>query len=217
MTRQETLKVLSLVRFSYPNAYRGMTDNDIKMAVKLWEGIFKDYTYKDVYTGVTDFIASDTKGFPPVVGQVKALIDKRANPEISGTDAWGLVLKAMRNAIHNSEEEFKALPKGIQKAVGSPVQLKLWAINTDMKQMEFVKRGFIKDFEEVKESGYNGYNDNQIAYDEKTVSLLDIANAELRKKEAESKNLDKSEMLENIQKLKEKLSGNREWSAIKKR
>lgn len=42
-------------------------------------------------------------------------------------EAWSLVEKAIRNSIYNSQEEFSKLPPLVQKAVGSPNVLRLWA------------------------------------------------------------------------------------------
>ena len=46
--------------------------------------------------------------------------------------AWQMVLKAMRNSIYHSEEEFAKLPPLVQKAVVSPAQLREWAMAEDI-------------------------------------------------------------------------------------
>ena len=51
--------------------------------------------------------------------------------------AWGLVRKAINNSGYHSEEEFAKLPPLVQKAVGTPGQLKQWGMS-DIESIETV-------------------------------------------------------------------------------
>lgn len=71
MTQGETLKIMAVLQATYPNFYRGMTRQDAEGVVALWADIFAEDSYNTVAAAVRAFIASDSKGFPPVVGQIK--------------------------------------------------------------------------------------------------------------------------------------------------
>ena len=80
-----------------------------------------------VAAAVKALIASDEKGFPPVIGQVKARIRQITQPqEMTEGEAWALVAKAIRNSAYDSRKEFDALPEQIQRIVGAPSQLRDW-------------------------------------------------------------------------------------------
>ena len=49
-------------------------------------------------------------------------------PEMTEGEAWGLVSRALRNSAYDSQREFDALPPRLQRLVGSPNQLREWAM-----------------------------------------------------------------------------------------
>ena len=96
--------------------------------MNLWAAMFADEDYELVCAAVKSLIVADTKGFPPVIGQVKEYIRKLTAPqEMTESEAWALVSKAIRNGIWGAKKEFEALPPQIQRIVGSPQQLTDWA------------------------------------------------------------------------------------------
>ena len=84
------------------------------------------------------YILSDTSGFAPNIGQLVAKIRLLTKPqELSEMEAWSLVSKAIRNSGYNSVEEFAKLPPLVQKAVGTPDNLRNWAVS-DYRTIESV-------------------------------------------------------------------------------
>lgn len=71
MKRDETLKIMSVLKATYPSFYKDMTRRDAEGVVALWTDMFAEDSYSTVAAAVRAFIASDSKGFPPVVGQIK--------------------------------------------------------------------------------------------------------------------------------------------------
>lgn len=129
MTREDTIGILSILRGAYPNFYRGITKAEANDTINLWASLFVDDQVQVVTAAVKSFIVSDTKGFPPVPGQVKEYIRKLTMPEEMGeAEAWALIAKAIRNSGYESEKEFKALPEDLQRIVGSPSQLRDWSM-----------------------------------------------------------------------------------------
>ena len=128
MDRTETMKILSVLRGAYPAFYRDTSRQEAEAIVNLWTEMFADEDYRLVGAAVKSLIVADSKGFPPVIGQVKEYIRKLTAPkEMTESEAWALVSKAIRNGIWGAKEEFAALPPQIQRIVGSPEQLTDWA------------------------------------------------------------------------------------------
>lgn len=128
MDRAETIKILSVLRGAYPQFYRDTSRQEAERVVGLWENMFREDEYMLVAAAVKALIAGDTKGFPPVIGQVKEYIRRLTTPEeMSEQEAWALVSKAIRNGLWGAQEEFAKLPEGIRRIVGSPNQLRDWA------------------------------------------------------------------------------------------
>ena len=124
MTVQETATVFKVLQGAYPS-WKPRKDT-----LAAWAALFADEPFEMVMAGVKAFIACDTKGFAPSIGQIKEIIHK-SQIGISEAEAWALARKAISNGIYGYEEEFKALPDVVQKAVGSPVQIHHWAMLTE--------------------------------------------------------------------------------------
>lgn len=119
---------------SYPN-YK---PNNISETVDVWNMMLSDYDYNLVAMALKVYILSDTSGFAPNIGQLVAKIQLLTKPqELSEMEAWSLVSKAIRNSCYNSVEEFANLPPLVQKAVGTPDNLRNWAVS-DYRTIESV-------------------------------------------------------------------------------
>jgi hypothetical protein len=129
MTREETLAIMGVLKSAYPDFYKGMGRSEAEGIVDLWSSMFDQEPAQLVAVAVKAHIANDKKGYPPHIGAIKEAIVKLQEPEaMTEQEAWGLVLKALRNGIYGAQKEFDALPPMIQRLVGSPSQLKEWAM-----------------------------------------------------------------------------------------
>lgn len=129
MNNADTLKILSVLRGAYPAFYRDMTRQDADGVVALWTEMFADEPYQLVAAAVKALIATDDKGYPPHIGAVKARIRQLLEPRaMTEAEAWGLVHRATRRGLYNSQEEFEKLPPEIQSIVGSANQIREWAM-----------------------------------------------------------------------------------------
>lgn len=128
MTLEETSAVMDVLTVAYPQFYKTQTDMEKLMAATLWAEMFADDDVRAVLAAVKALIASDTKGFPPVIGAVKDKLRLLTQPkEMTEQEAWALVSKAVRNGNYGAQAEFDKLPPVIQRIVGSPSQLREWA------------------------------------------------------------------------------------------
>lgn len=124
MNDEETKKILASLTVAYPS----LADDKAMPRVRLWSSMFADEPYELVNAAVKTYIASDTKGFPPAIGKIKQLcLSLLESKNISEAEAVSLILKATRNGIYGSEEEFAKLPSVCQRIVVSPDRLKDWA------------------------------------------------------------------------------------------
>lgn len=135
MTISQTAQMMAILRAAYPRFYIGMTDEDAEAALNLWHGFFADDDASLVSDAVKAFIANDTKGFPPSIGQIREKLDT-INQAVNGFEltpqnAWGLVKKALKDSGYHSAERFAELPEVVREVVGSPSQLHDWAISDD--------------------------------------------------------------------------------------
>lgn len=129
MTRQETGIVMDILQTAYPRFYAGAGAPDRLRTLDLWAEMFADDDVALVAAAVKALIASDEKGFPPHIGAVKNAMHSLADrdgPDEAG--AWDLVRRAVSDGIYGAEEGFRRLPEEIRRIVGSPSQLREWAV-----------------------------------------------------------------------------------------
>ncbi len=127
MTLDDTRDVFRLISSAYPQYYAGIDDERFKTAGAMWASAFAEDDPRIVAAAVRLFIETDEKGFPPVVGQIKAKIRLICSfGELSETDAWNMVLKAVRRVGDSPNPEFEKLPASVRKVVGDAQQLRIW-------------------------------------------------------------------------------------------
>lgn len=147
MDRRETVQVLSVLRAAYPNFYKGMGRQELEGIVDLWAGMFAEDDPKLVAGAVKAFIATDSRGFPPVIGVIKDKLRQLTTPEMmTEQEAWGLVLKAIRDSGYRAREEFEALPPLLRSLVGSPRQLRDWGMMDEDTVQSVVASNFMRSY-----------------------------------------------------------------------
>ena len=64
-------------------------------------------------------------------------------------EAWSLVSKAIRNSSYNSVEEFVKLPLLVQRAVGTPDNLRNWAVSDCQTIESVIQSNFLRTYRTV--------------------------------------------------------------------
>lgn len=147
MTKFETGKIMAVLRGAYPNFYKDMAQDDALQTINLWAEMFADEPYELVAAAVKVLIAADEKGFPPHIGAVKKKIRLLSSPRaITESEAWALVAKAIKRSAYNAAEEFEKLPDDVKRMVGSPSQLKDWAMMDPEVLQSVVASNFQRSF-----------------------------------------------------------------------
>ena len=129
MTVDETLKIFAVLKANYSNFFKSMSRIDAEAMVNLWAEMFADEPYEAVGMAIKSYIASDVNGYPPNVGIIKEQMRKLTQTEsLTEQEAINLITKACKNGNYGAEEEFNKLPPILQRLVGSPNQIKQWAM-----------------------------------------------------------------------------------------
>ena len=150
MTRNEAAEVISAIKTTYPKFYEKTSPRDIEGMLNIWASIFADYSLRTVMAGLQAYIVNDEKGFPPVPGQVIAMIRTASKKsEMSALEAWAMVRKAVQNSNYHAEEEYDRLPEAAKTAVGGAANLREMAM-MDIDTFESVEQShFIRTYNAV--------------------------------------------------------------------
>lgn len=128
MTRDDVIKIMSVLRGAYPHFYRDISKQEAYDTINLWTDMFSNDDASIVAAAVKSLIDGDDKGFPPTIGQVKAKMRLLVgSDELTEAEAWNLVSKAVKNGLYGAVEEFEKLHPAVKRIVGSPSQLRDWA------------------------------------------------------------------------------------------
>lgn len=74
MTRDETIKILAILKAAYPNSYKNMTKEEARGTVMVWATQFQGIPGDIVMIAVNKLIS--TKTFPPAISEVKEKIQR---------------------------------------------------------------------------------------------------------------------------------------------
>lgn len=134
MTREETMKLLAVLRTAYQYFYSKYPDGDINAVVNLWHTMFADDDSRIVTAAVMALIETHT-GFPPDIAAVKNKINdliSTVSGEASDEELWHQLKRAISNGLYGSVDEFEKLPPLLKRYVGSPSTLRdLAEVETD--------------------------------------------------------------------------------------
>lgn len=130
MTLQETATIMDILTAAYPHFYGGKNAPNVKSTLSLWASVFADDDVRLVAAAVKAIIVADTREFPPTIAHVKEKMRQLVaeKDELTEAEAWTLISHATRNGLYGSKEEYAKLPPTLQRLVGSPEQLRTWAM-----------------------------------------------------------------------------------------
>lgn len=124
MTRDETKVLLLRIMSLYPN-YKPA---DLSMAVDSWARVLSDADPMMIDNALTVYASTDTSGFAPSIGQLKALIARASIDEMDDGEIRDILVRASRNANYGSQYEFDRMPPQLQRAVGSASVIREWGM-----------------------------------------------------------------------------------------
>lgn len=129
MNRIETIKLMAILQTAYPQFYAKKTTEEMNDAINLYMVMFEDEPAELVGMAVKALIKTRVSSWPPSIGEINEKIMQITQPdEMTEMEAWYFVSRAICNSAYNSAEEFAKLPPVVQRIVGSPNQLREWAL-----------------------------------------------------------------------------------------
>lgn len=144
MTREETIKILMVMQAAYPN-YK---PQDKTVAVNVWAEMLGDIPYEQVSTALKTYIQTDKNGFAPSIGEIRSKIQEIFTKDATtDSEAWQIVWKAIccSGDYGRAVDNFNSFPVAVQRSVGSPGQLREWAL-TENLNVEVVSSNFKKTY-----------------------------------------------------------------------
>ena len=148
MTRPETIELMQEIEARYPN----FAPSNPSKTVDVWLEEFEEFPYEVVLAGVKTFASTDTKGFPPSIGQVREKLFELSTMNFpSAMESWNRVQKAISRGRLYASEEFEKLNPIEKKVIGSPTTLYNWSI-TDIKTLgTVIQSNYIKSYDTMFE------------------------------------------------------------------
>lgn len=102
-------------------------------ALKLWYMELKDIPYEMAYTALRRY--ASTSCFAPTIADIRMGVAEIRDGEVMNeSEAWDIVMRAVKRSAWHSEEEFKKLPAVIKRVVRSPQRLLSWALDENFNQ-----------------------------------------------------------------------------------
>lgn len=145
MNKVEASQIIEIIGSLYTN-YNPM---NMELAVVGWQSIFADIPYKAVQAALFSYTRENEK-FPPTPGQIYSLLQNVTTTSPTETEAWNMVLTAIKRSAYFARDEFDNLPEDIQKAIGSPEYLRSLAIADDAN-WSVESSNFYKNYRIIKE------------------------------------------------------------------
>lgn len=143
MTRQEALGLLITLKTAYPTFYKDYSKEDINTAIDFWSTMFADDPAYIVTEAVKSLMC--TLKYPPTIADVKEKISMITQPQaMTEMEAWQKVKSAIN--YYRAVEAFEGLPPILQKIVGSPNQLREWAMMDSETVNSVVQSNFMRSF-----------------------------------------------------------------------
>jgi hypothetical protein len=145
MNKTETIKILAIIKVAYPKFFVSTDESEARLQVDTWQDLFVTEPYKLVEQAIKSLMC--TLKFPPTIADVKEKIMLITQPQTeTELEAWGKVLRAIQNANYQAQEYFDNFPPIIQKLVGSPGQLREWAMMDSEVVNSVIQSNFMRSY-----------------------------------------------------------------------
>lgn len=172
MTKEETKKILAVIKAAYPAFYKDYTNDDLSGAVNVWHEMLIDDSYQNVSIAVSAIIS--TNKFAPSIAEVKEKLFDIANPDImTAQEAWNEVKKAISQGNYNYVEAFNKLPELLKTIVGNALQINAWARESENTIDTVIASNFQKAYKSEIENIKKSY-----AIPQKTAKAIESSNSQ---------------------------------------
>lgn len=144
MNKEEILKLIKMLKISYPSYFRELQDDEIVLMTQLWERKFGNYTLEQVSQAI-DNLTSKSK-YMPSISEILNEITLITTPQLklNPYSEWEKVLKAVRKYGTYGEE--KALAS-LEEPTSTIVRQMGWYNICTSEAIEWKRKRFEEMFE----------------------------------------------------------------------
>lgn len=152
MNKKETAQIVTVIQVAYPNSYKNYDESKMLALITLWNELLSAYDYQTVNVALKSWMVKDTSGFPPAPGQIIDEIAKMTliEADMSESEAWNMIYKAISNSTYNASDEFERLPDVLKPVVGSSANLRSWALMDSEVVQSVVQSNCMRSFRNVQ-------------------------------------------------------------------
>ena len=153
MTRQETVKALSVLRAAYPAFYSKQPKGDVDITVNLWCEMFAADSYEVVMIALKELISRHS-GFPPDIADLRKQIQDMTFASIgepTNEELWRCLVDAVHMGWDRTKEAFESLPPVVKRYLGSPETLAEFGRMEESTFYTVTKGQFMKQIEAIRD------------------------------------------------------------------
>ncbi len=152
MVLDDTRRVLNILKGEYPQSFKGMTADEMKLKLSVWQQVLKPFPKKLVEQSVLNIITNSRREFAPQVADIVADVRAQLEPdaEILANQAWTEMrgfLKSMSQDRRIDQQRFDAMDD-ITKEILTYDQLRQMS-QSDSKDIDFKWPWFMKRYTEI--------------------------------------------------------------------
>lgn len=153
MTREETSKLLTMVKINFRSAFRDITKDEANLVIDQWNMNMKAFTWQEVFAAFNDYMKTNAVDYAPQIGQIHSgimqILQKRKPlPQAPFEEVWQKIMKSARYDPRQAKAEFAKLPENIQKALGGHSRL-VEIGRAYEEDLKWIKKSVQKEYDDV--------------------------------------------------------------------
>lgn len=153
MTREETSKLLTMVKINFRSAFRDITKDEANLIIDQWNMNMKAFTWQEVFAAFNDYMKTNAVDYAPQIGQIHSgimqILQKRKPlPQAPFEEVWQKIMKSARYDPRQAKAEFSKLPENIQKALGGYSRL-VEIGRAYEEDLKWIKKNIQKEYSDV--------------------------------------------------------------------
>ena len=147
MNKEEALKIVGLIKVSFPHSYKDYTKNDFLLLAEHLCNHFKDVDYMKVYKSVNDYI--DVGKFPPTIADIKSMMFREVEDNyLPEEEVWEMIKDSARCDYAYAEMEYDSLPLEIQNIITINTLVEIGRSSDE--SLQFIKRDILNNYKKQK-------------------------------------------------------------------
>lgn len=149
MTRDKVIKILGLLKASYPNTFKDYTQEQAEMTISLYQSMFNDDDYELISIALKEII--NNSKFIPTIADIKEKMYELTNKETIPIELWNIAKKMIGNGLYMTQEEFDSYPKEIRTFFGGLSGLKQISMMDSKTVNSVIQSNFLKQISIIQE------------------------------------------------------------------